>query len=957
MVELLATFGVAAKELFEYNREMYQFDQTQRLDRELLRMEMQIKRFDLFREDIRDLVELTVGKMEMYHVVGALLLECTVIYFTEARVRTTSPSWLLTLYWLTIAGTFTYVLLCVWFSMYASISSHSFGVRLLCRFVRLPIPGSRQIAALNARLTDFERQGAKDMLRVPFIQGAQQWQQRRHDIGAPANNVVGKGEGDSRYAPAVVDQGELKQQDLLASGIKAFAEEGKTLHLAAANLPGKHIKLFRELQAKWQGYDAYSRVSMSLGINHLCMTASYYVINLVAVEYRSPSVMFGLVCAFQCTNLALAWLDVAGLKRKTITALELMGAIPPLYACSVVVAAPYEDHGRGQMKPTDQYHNAFVIFFLIALWLEGLLHLAWPSTDIAMLPKRYRSVLFLDVFGVDDSAVKGVENRTAKSEEKDDELSRLPSMVISVDKAIAADEALCTAEAAVRRWEELPEGAVELDRPDDEVKRLRRTVTVWRKILNGEAARRARAQGDTDNLDLLALDTRSWSELAPQEQAQDPFAGTVLGPFQQAQGQYYYDLETQNFVRELRGREVLSLKQTADHVQQAETIVQSTLTGSVQAEDFSDSDLGGTTTDSDHEDTRPRWRKLFCRPPRRSAEQREHRLPWRVLCTVTRMKQLCWITLGIVFACEENGGMKPWDILVIRSEEERRLEQAAWVFEPFDVSGQVSSMSAGSERFSNYTGGVLVTASTGSFLWGTLAASSQALALEAVPQSLHSESRAATAVCGAAGPCLLAIPVVDSTEGGIKLLQLSDVIPQHDLVTDVTLRLSSVGSPWLRVAGALLQCSDVKHLGGVDDALDSSWCLLLAGWDGQSLPVAMVPLDRLEEGTLLQPLFDVLANKQQAWAAGGNCSAAAGSEAARQVSGLGLEPASGNLWVLWSDNDLEAFDLLGGKHLGSWKPKWPSPPVSLCPRGGQELVVLGQTEASQPELVRAMLQA
>lgn len=133
MVELMATMGAAAKELFDYNREMYEFDQGQRLDRELLRMEMQIKRFQLFREDVRDLVELTVGKMEMYHVVGALVLECTVIYYTEGRIRTSSPPFLLGLYWLSAAGTFIYVLLCVWFSMYASISSHSFGVPKLQR--------------------------------------------------------------------------------------------------------------------------------------------------------------------------------------------------------------------------------------------------------------------------------------------------------------------------------------------------------------------------------------------------------------------------------------------------------------------------------------------------------------------------------------------------------------------------------------------------------------------------------------------------------------------------------------------------------------------------------------------------------------------------------------------------------------------------------------------------------
>ena len=31
---------------------------------------MQVERFRLFRQDIRDLVELTVGKMDLYHMVG-----------------------------------------------------------------------------------------------------------------------------------------------------------------------------------------------------------------------------------------------------------------------------------------------------------------------------------------------------------------------------------------------------------------------------------------------------------------------------------------------------------------------------------------------------------------------------------------------------------------------------------------------------------------------------------------------------------------------------------------------------------------------------------------------------------------------------------------------------------------------------------------------------------------------
>ena len=41
-----------------------------------MRLKMQVERFRLFRQDIRDMVELTVQKMDLYHMVGASLSTC-----------------------------------------------------------------------------------------------------------------------------------------------------------------------------------------------------------------------------------------------------------------------------------------------------------------------------------------------------------------------------------------------------------------------------------------------------------------------------------------------------------------------------------------------------------------------------------------------------------------------------------------------------------------------------------------------------------------------------------------------------------------------------------------------------------------------------------------------------------------------------------------------------------------
>ncbi|CAK9062111.1 unnamed protein product [Durusdinium trenchii] len=893
MVELLATFGAAAKELFDYNREMYQFDQGQRLDRELLRLEMQIKRFQLFREDIRDLVELTVAKMEMYHVVGALVLECTVIYYTEGRIRTSAPPFLLGLYWLSAAGTFTYVLLCVWFSMYASISSHSFGVRFLTRFVRLPIPGSQQMSAMNARLTDFERQGG-NIMRIPFMQGVPQWQQRRRDAGKNPSSSTGQGEGDEEYLTAVVKPGEMKQQDLLESGVAGYADDEGGLQKAAVNLPGKHIKLFRELQAKWQCYDAYARVCMSFGVNHICMTMSYYMIGLTVLEYRSPSIMFALVTVFQATNLALAWLDVAGLKRKTTTLLEFIGAVPPFLTCFCMAWAPHQEEGRGQFDPAHEFPYACISFFITVVWLEGLLHLAWPSEDLAMLPKRFRSVLFLDVFGMADDVKAG------------EETAGQPLVEISREEAEAADEAVSLAEAAVRRWNALPMGTEEAQKHQAEIHRLHAQALMWRKVLNGEAAKRAQARGDIHELDLLEPDLRRWNQLTEEEKEEDPFADSLLGPFQNAQGEvYYYHLESMQFVWKPEEQGVLSLTQVSTLVKDAERTVTDLFHGREDLMQSDDSDMEVTTRTVIVESC---FYVLRGCSKRRRPMERERRLPWRALLSVTRVSQLSWLFLGLSILGQNTGVLPKFDLLVLKSKEEeektkeeeehgeageRRMQalgssgssrSSQWDFEVLNVSAWPKGITSTMSCLPTQGGHVYMTTDGSTSVWSAPILVGQALSFQAAGVLV---SPAATAMLCPRDqefiPCFLEV-----VENGFKL-QL-----QEEIVKVPAPLMPSVGS-LRKITGAAMRC---KILALGHEVSGFEWCLLLAGWDGRRLPVSVLALPHSDNPGVLTalPLFDVLANM-----APESCTSA-------EVASLGME-ASGILWVLWSNGRLDAFNL------------------------------------------------
>eukprot|EP00930_Biecheleria_cincta_P038365 TRINITY_DN26368_c0_g2_i2.p1 TRINITY_DN26368_c0_g2~~TRINITY_DN26368_c0_g2_i2.p1 ORF type:complete len:178 (-),score=13.40 TRINITY_DN26368_c0_g2_i2:12-545(-) len=154
----MEALGVAAAgTLFGYNRKNFMFDGERRLKREYQGQNMHVARFGLFREDVRDLVELTVGKMENYLIINTITMGLNVVLFTEGRPRPgLSPPWLLWLWAVSGAGAFMYIILCIWLALQASISSHSFGVRILTQLVRLPIADSELIENARAKAVDYE---------------------------------------------------------------------------------------------------------------------------------------------------------------------------------------------------------------------------------------------------------------------------------------------------------------------------------------------------------------------------------------------------------------------------------------------------------------------------------------------------------------------------------------------------------------------------------------------------------------------------------------------------------------------------------------------------------------------------------------------------------------------------------------------------------------------------------
>lgn len=365
----LLAAGSIGYEMFMYNRENYFFDREQNQERQYTGQEMRMALFGLYREDIRDLIDLTIGKMDNYLVSNSLMLGYCVFVFCEGTVGTETPPVLLWLYCIHIAGAFVFFMLGIWLAIHASIAAHSFGARLLVQFVRLPIPGALQLDAARAAAQDYEGSRVAELLRIPV------WKEQVSRLQA----IQGTDETD-----------DFETQSNPAD----LNIEGEFLNKLASN---KHIHYFRKVQCNWMSYDAYTRVCMLMGFNQLLYSMAYYNIATLTVSCNTIVPAVGVVVTLATAGWVIARLDICLSLPALVTGYVMLNLGPLL----TLIATVLNDRDSGVLNPTKSGDVLFpFVFFFHALWIAFCVAVAWPVTvNDLCLPARFRAALYLDVFG------------------------------------------------------------------------------------------------------------------------------------------------------------------------------------------------------------------------------------------------------------------------------------------------------------------------------------------------------------------------------------------------------------------------------------------------------------------------------------------------------------------------------------------------------------------------------
>lgn len=323
--------------LFSYNRKNFMFDKKLRQAREFQHQSLRVEQFVLYREDVRDLVELTCQKMDIYLVMSALLGEKTIVMvcFQNKALQTDiqtgedekidAPQWMWNLNALALACGVCYLLLTFWLAMYASVSAQAFGVRLLTQYVRLPIADDAELDSATNKATDFEGTTLTQLLRVPILQ-------RR---GAGTRDSPEERAAANARARAASEQSSLGGED----------RQDATQLVPAAML--EHIRLYRRVQLNWQAYDAYARVSLFAGASCLLYACLFWTLGQFYVNEAVACI--GATCVFAVVQLVLARLDLR-LSHFQIFIIGTILLVTPMFAAVGLMFAAKRNETKLEWK-------------------------------------------------------------------------------------------------------------------------------------------------------------------------------------------------------------------------------------------------------------------------------------------------------------------------------------------------------------------------------------------------------------------------------------------------------------------------------------------------------------------------------------------------------------------------------------------------------------------------------
>mmetsp|Transcript_119169 Transcript_119169/g.344714 ORF Transcript_119169/g.344714 Transcript_119169/m.344714 type:complete len:958 (+) Transcript_119169:50-2923(+) len=413
MLAAAAGVGAGATVLWHYNRSNFLYDRKLRQEQEFAIFDWRKVQAELWREDVRDIIEMTEKKMDNYLIVSVLQLGMCAGLFACGRLEPGTPPWLLHFYMLSLGGAFMYLLMSVWLAMHAGVVAQCASVRMLTQFIRLPVPNWDDFEGARTYARSFEALRPEDMLRMPFTPslatgdqpaaasmpksaagpGYREWNTDPSSVmsskpGAMTAAVDSATEATPIERPQHADPWRLERH----GDDRGFYElERVRLQLR------RHIRLARRAALQFQCFDAFARLAMSFGTHQLLYALAFYALGYVVVQdgVVMPAASVVAICAG--ISSMMLHVDFAMTLCERVIGVFLTVSGLAAGSCSVFLWIRDGAKADGTLSlvlPVTYIANLF--------WLLNSLracNITEDPTTGVVLPLKLRAVLYLDVFG------------------------------------------------------------------------------------------------------------------------------------------------------------------------------------------------------------------------------------------------------------------------------------------------------------------------------------------------------------------------------------------------------------------------------------------------------------------------------------------------------------------------------------------------------------------------------
>lgn len=405
-------------DLWSYNRDNWKWDVQNKQNRHFQVQNIIVNRFDLYREDIDDLGELTTGKMDAYLVVNTLKLGIVVTCFLNYD-RSDLPEDVLNppgtqvvtlIFNVLFCISFLYLLLSIWLSMRGKVITNAFVTKMKLHNVRMPLPTNEDIDKAAPLASAYET-STEDAFRVPFMNStgdvyddSEAREEENHPkaggydeslLNPKLEGKVEKTKGVSHMRRSMHNpmlEGLPQEQEQLQKGPEQTAEERAEVLNEEELLP--HLKLFRLLLKNWQPYDVYSKITMTIGSSAMLSAISFY--GLYYERYINPDdrqLVMGTHWGgwvtfwfFQFLSFGSIWLDLAVNRLEEFLLFIIYFAAP----VSFMGCMSCGDRGVWLLP---------VVFVFQALWFS-ILSVSAISFKRS-LPHRWKVSLLVDIISSD----------------------------------------------------------------------------------------------------------------------------------------------------------------------------------------------------------------------------------------------------------------------------------------------------------------------------------------------------------------------------------------------------------------------------------------------------------------------------------------------------------------------------------------------------------------------------